>query len=57
MLSDQGMIATVLIGIFYGGVVSVILISFWKIHIASKEIKEIKKILLDLQVAFEQSRR
>jgi len=56
-MSDQGMFATVLIGVFYGGVISVILIGFWKIHMASKDIKEIKKILLDLQVSFEQFRR
>lgn len=56
-MSDHSIVATVLIGVFYGGVISVILISFWKIHVASKDIKEIKKILHDLQMSLEQSRR
>ena len=56
-MSDQGLVATIFIGIFYGGVVSIILISFWKIQMASKDLKEIKKILADVQLSLEEHRR
>ena len=56
-MSLPELIATALIALFYGGVISVILIGFWKIHMAQKDIKEIKKILLDVQVVLEQMRR
>ncbi|HEY4612462.1 MAG TPA: hypothetical protein VII11_05725 [Bacteroidota bacterium] len=56
-LTSNEMLVAVLIAVFYGGVISVILISFWKVHVTSKDIKDIKKILLDLQVSLEQMRR
>jgi len=56
-LTSNEMLVAVLIAVFYGGVISVILICFWKVHVTSKDIKDIKKILLDLQVSLEQMRR
>jgi hypothetical protein len=47
--------ATVLIAFFYASVISIILLSYWKIHLSSLEIKEIKKILLDVQIALGQN--
>ena len=48
---------TVLIALFYGSVISIILLSYWKVHMAFKEIQEVKNILLDLQGSLGQSRR
>lgn len=56
-LSSGEMILTAFIALFYGSVISVILISFWKIHLNSKEIQEIKSILLDIRTSLGSSKQ
>ncbi len=56
-MSTGSMVGMVLIAIFYGGVISVILLSFWRIHLIAKDIEEIKGTLDEMKVALERERR
>lgn len=47
----------ILIAVFYGTVISAIVISFWKIHRSSQEIGEIKTLLIDIKNTLAEMKR
>lgn len=46
-----------LFALFYGTVISAIVISFWKIHTSSREIGEIKAILIEMKGTLEKIKK
>lgn len=43
--------------LFYGIVISAIVISFWKIHSTSRQIDEIKTLLIEIKGTIEQMKK